>query len=104
MKREGKGWVGKVGEGEGEGREAKEGREGKRREGIDPPTFSNLPPPMVAVKNIEPIYWPNILATCSWGSSISKVHTAVRNIGSILGQYFYLGPILHQYWPTFLCY
>jgi hypothetical protein len=37
-----KGGEGKV----GEGKEAKEGRQGKKREGIGPPTFSNLPPPM----------------------------------------------------------
>jgi hypothetical protein len=37
MKREGKGRKEK---------EGKEGREGEQREGIGPPTFSNLPPPM----------------------------------------------------------
>jgi hypothetical protein len=47
MKREGKGGEGKVGD--GNGREAKEGREGRKREGIGPPTFSNLPPPMVTI-------------------------------------------------------
>jgi hypothetical protein len=41
-----KGGEGKVGE--GKRREAKGGgREGNKREGIGPPTFSNLPPPMM---------------------------------------------------------
>jgi hypothetical protein len=46
--REGKGREGKGREGKGrEARERREGREAKKREEIGPPTFSNLPPPML---------------------------------------------------------